>query len=70
VWFTRVFLGGQESHDDELSAGMVDGLGKIKDIAEALDHVRTDAGPARERSGTRSHAPSPADGHAADHLPD
>ena len=37
LWFTRAFLGGQERHDAELEAGMHDGLGRIKAIAEALD---------------------------------
>jgi uncharacterized protein YndB with AHSA1/START domain len=69
VWFTRAFLGGQESHDNELSAGMEDGLGRIKDIVEALEHAPTDAGPAREGGDRRSHATSRADGHTADNPP-
>lgn len=34
-WFTRVFLGGQRDHDDELEAGMARGLQRIKAIAES-----------------------------------
>ena len=37
AWFTRVFLGGQASHDDELEGGMSQGLAQIKAIAEALE---------------------------------
>lgn len=37
AWFTRVFLGGQRDHDDELEQGMRQGLGTIKAIAEALE---------------------------------
>ena len=33
--FTRVLLGGQRVHDDELEAGMQDGLTRIRSIAEA-----------------------------------
>jgi len=32
--FTRVLLGGQRAHDDELEAGMAAGLGRIKGIVE------------------------------------
>lgn len=34
-WFTRMFLGGQRDHDDELEAGMARGLQQIKAIAES-----------------------------------
>lgn len=34
-WFTRRFLGGQRSHDDELEAGMASGLERIKSIVES-----------------------------------
>jgi len=33
-WFTRTLLGGQKAHDDELEAGMTDGLQRIKQLAE------------------------------------
>ena len=33
-WFARVFLGGQDGHDDELEAGMASGLARIKALAE------------------------------------
>jgi uncharacterized protein YndB with AHSA1/START domain len=33
-WFTRVFLGGQATHDDELELGMRGGLVQIKALAE------------------------------------
>jgi uncharacterized protein YndB with AHSA1/START domain len=32
--FTRVLLGGQRAHDDELEAGMTQGLKRIKALAE------------------------------------
>ena len=32
-WFTRMFLGGQRDHDDELEADMARGLQQIKAIA-------------------------------------
>jgi hypothetical protein len=32
LWFTRVFLQGQAQHDDELEAGMLAGLQRIKAI--------------------------------------
>jgi hypothetical protein len=38
LWFTGKFLGGQESHDDELEHGMSEGLRRIKAIAEAAEH--------------------------------
>ena len=38
LWFTRAFLGGQEGHDAELAEGMEHGLGRIRAIAESLDH--------------------------------
>lgn len=34
-WFTRMFLGGQCDHDDELEAGMAHGLQQIKAIVES-----------------------------------
>jgi hypothetical protein len=34
-WFTRMFLGGQRDHDDELEVGMARGLQQIKAIAES-----------------------------------
>jgi uncharacterized protein YndB with AHSA1/START domain len=33
--FTRVLLGGQVAHDDELEEGMAQGLGRIRDMARA-----------------------------------
>jgi uncharacterized protein YndB with AHSA1/START domain len=33
--FTRTLLGGQQAHDDELEAGMSDGLQRIRRLAEA-----------------------------------
>ena len=35
VWFTKRLLGGQTSHDDELEAGMQNGLQEIKQLLEA-----------------------------------
>ena len=35
AWFTRVFLGGQATHDDELEAGMQTSLQRIKAVAES-----------------------------------
>jgi hypothetical protein len=34
-WFTGRFLGGQCDHDDELEAGMVSGLARIKALVES-----------------------------------
>ena len=34
VWFTKRLLGGQVAHDDELEAGMLTGLQRIKELAE------------------------------------
>lgn len=34
LWFTRVFLGGQAGHDDELEVGMATGLERIKYLVE------------------------------------
>jgi hypothetical protein len=44
LWFTRVLLGGQASHDAELERGMADGLRRIQAIVEGA------AGPADARS--------------------
>lgn len=38
-WFTRVFLGGQHDHDDELQAGMTAGLIRIKQLVEATTTI-------------------------------
>lgn len=39
-FFTRSFLGGQRAHDDELEAGMAEGLQRIKAAVEATAPVR------------------------------
>lgn len=38
-WFTRTFLGGQRSHDDELEAGVARELQQIKAIVEVRSHT-------------------------------
>jgi uncharacterized protein YndB with AHSA1/START domain len=35
AWFTRAFLSGQATHDDELEAGMQTGLQRIKTVVES-----------------------------------
>jgi len=53
VLFTRMLLGGQAGHDDELEQGMNHGLQRIKVIVEALNEEP--AGPAtRAVSGPRA----------------
>ncbi|GAB2488045.1 SRPBCC family protein [Jatrophihabitans fulvus] len=36
LWFTRRFLDGQATHDDELEAGMADGLRRIAELATGV----------------------------------
>lgn len=33
-WFTQTFLDGQDRHDEELQAGMISGLARIKSLVE------------------------------------
>ena len=35
LWFTRILLGGQHAHDDELEVAMADGLQVVKRLVEA-----------------------------------
>lgn len=57
--FTRILLGGQARHDDELEQGMGEGLRRIKAIVEGTEPLAA-AAPgrrsARQRPGVRSAA--------------